>query len=64
MSVSRRDFLKQGTAAGLLAGTGALPARLEAPWVRRNGELDPRQMRTTAAETSGDYAHHWCSRWR
>jgi hypothetical protein len=25
----------------------------EAPWVRRNGELDPRQMRTTAAERFG-----------
>ena len=36
MSVSRRDFLKQGTAAGLLAGTGTVPARLQAPWVRRS----------------------------
>lgn len=25
----------------------------EAPWGRRNGELDPRQMRTTAAERFG-----------
>jgi N4-(beta-N-acetylglucosaminyl)-L-asparaginase len=51
MSVSRRDFLKQGTAAGLLAGTGTLPARLEAPWVRRSGAAEP----VVIASMNGNY---------
>ena len=34
MSVSRRRFLKQSAATGLL-GVGSLPFRLEAPWIRR-----------------------------
>jgi N4-(beta-N-acetylglucosaminyl)-L-asparaginase len=41
MSVSRRDFLKQGAAASLLAGSGPLPAPVEAPWVRRSTAAEP-----------------------
>jgi N4-(beta-N-acetylglucosaminyl)-L-asparaginase len=41
MSVSRRDFLKQGAAASLLAGASPLPARFEAPWVRRSTTAEP-----------------------
>jgi N4-(beta-N-acetylglucosaminyl)-L-asparaginase len=51
MSVSRRDFLKQGTAAGLLAGTGTLPARLEVPWVRRASAAEP----VVIASMNGNY---------
>jgi N4-(beta-N-acetylglucosaminyl)-L-asparaginase len=51
MSVSRRDFLKQGTAAGLLAGAGTLPARLQAPWVRRSTAAEP----VVIASMNGNY---------
>ncbi|MGH7579205.1 MAG: isoaspartyl peptidase/L-asparaginase, partial [Gemmatimonadales bacterium] len=40
MTVSRREFLRQGAAASLLAGASPLPA-LEAPWVRRSGAAEP-----------------------
>jgi N4-(beta-N-acetylglucosaminyl)-L-asparaginase len=35
MSISRRRFLQQGAAAGLL-GTTSLPAGIPAPWIRRS----------------------------
>ncbi len=41
MPLSRRDFLKQGAAAGLLTGNGPLPAAFEAPWVRRSTAAEP-----------------------
>ncbi len=40
MSVSRRRFLKQSTAAGLL-GAGPLSIPLAAPWVRRSAAAEP-----------------------
>ena len=40
MSVSRRRFLKQSAATGLL-GVGSLPFRLEAPWIRRSAAAEP-----------------------
>jgi N4-(beta-N-acetylglucosaminyl)-L-asparaginase len=40
MPVSRRDFLKQGVAVGLAAGTTPLPA-MAAPWVRRANAAEP-----------------------
>jgi N4-(beta-N-acetylglucosaminyl)-L-asparaginase len=40
MSLSRRRFLKQSAAAGLL-GTGPLSLPLEAPWVRRSPAAEP-----------------------
>jgi N4-(beta-N-acetylglucosaminyl)-L-asparaginase len=40
MTVSRREFLKQGTAATLFAGAAPLPT-LEAPWVRRTTAAEP-----------------------
>jgi N4-(beta-N-acetylglucosaminyl)-L-asparaginase len=40
MSVSRRRFLKQSAAAGLL-GAAPLPVPLEAPWVRRSTAAQP-----------------------
>ena len=40
MSMSRRRFLKQGAAAGLL-GAGPLSIPLEAPWVRRSTAAEP-----------------------
>ncbi len=41
MPVSRREFLKQGAAAGLVAGTSPLSATLEAPWIRRSTAAEP-----------------------
>lgn len=40
MPVSRRDFLKQGAAAGL-AAAAPLPAAIGAPWVRRSAAAEP-----------------------
>ena len=40
MAVSRREFLKQGAAAGLVAAA-PLPAGFPAPWVRRSTAADP-----------------------
>ncbi|MBA3317267.1 MAG: N(4)-(beta-N-acetylglucosaminyl)-L-asparaginase [Gemmatimonadales bacterium] len=40
MSVSRRRFLKQSAAAGLI-GAGPLPVSLEAPWIRRSSAAEP-----------------------
>jgi N4-(beta-N-acetylglucosaminyl)-L-asparaginase len=41
MPVSRRDFLKQSAAAGLVAGAAAGPLPIEAPWVRRSTAAEP-----------------------
>jgi N4-(beta-N-acetylglucosaminyl)-L-asparaginase len=41
MSVSRREFLKQGAAATLAAGAVPVPAALESPWVRRSTVAEP-----------------------
>ena len=40
MSVSRRRFLQQGAAAGLL-GSGPLSIPLQAPWVQRSTAAEP-----------------------
>jgi N4-(beta-N-acetylglucosaminyl)-L-asparaginase len=50
MSVTRRDFLKQGATASLVAG-GAAPASLEAPWVRRPAAAEP----VVIASMNGNY---------
>jgi len=41
MSVTRRDFLKQGASASLLAGASPLTAATEAPGVRRSTTAEP-----------------------
>lgn len=41
MPVSRRDFLKQGAAAGLAAGATPAGAPFDAPWVRRSSAAEP-----------------------
>jgi N4-(beta-N-acetylglucosaminyl)-L-asparaginase len=41
MPVSRREFLKQSAAAGLLAGANPASSPLEAPWVRRSTAAEP-----------------------
>ncbi len=41
MSVSRRDFLKQSAAAGLVVGSTAGPVPMGAPWVRRSTAAEP-----------------------
>jgi N4-(beta-N-acetylglucosaminyl)-L-asparaginase len=40
MTLSRREFLRRGAAAGLAAGT-PLPEQLAAPWVRRSTAAEP-----------------------
>jgi N4-(beta-N-acetylglucosaminyl)-L-asparaginase len=50
MSVSRRRFLKQSAAAGLL-GASPLSSPLEAPWVRRSSAAEP----VVIASTNGNF---------
>ncbi len=51
MSVSRRDFLKQGAAAGVVASAVTTPTALGAPWVRRSAAADP----VVIASMNGNY---------
>ena len=41
MSVSRREFIERGAAAGLVAGARGRRVAYAAPWVRRAAAAEP-----------------------